>query len=124
MTEKTYNGWTNYETWNVALWLGNEQGSERYWTSEAEERFREATDDDTESRADEATGELARQLQDEIEESAPELGASMFSDLLNAALSEVNWYEIAEHYVNHNKENVLAEEKAEADELDESREAT
>ena len=22
-----YNGWTNYETWNVALWLGNDQGS-------------------------------------------------------------------------------------------------
>ena len=23
---KGYNGWTNYETWNVALWIGNEQG--------------------------------------------------------------------------------------------------
>ena len=21
-----YNGWTNYETWNVGLWLGGEQG--------------------------------------------------------------------------------------------------
>ena len=21
---KTYNGWTNYETWNVALWIDNE----------------------------------------------------------------------------------------------------
>ena len=24
MTETTYNGWTNYETWNVALWLDND----------------------------------------------------------------------------------------------------
>ena len=24
MTETTYNGWTNYETWNAALWLDNE----------------------------------------------------------------------------------------------------
>ena len=23
---KTYNGWKNYETWNVALWLGNDEG--------------------------------------------------------------------------------------------------
>jgi hypothetical protein len=25
MAEK-YNGWTNYETWNVALWTGNDEG--------------------------------------------------------------------------------------------------
>jgi len=24
LTDTTYNGWTNYETWNVALWLGND----------------------------------------------------------------------------------------------------
>ena len=25
MTEKTYNGWKNYETWNVVLWIFNDQ---------------------------------------------------------------------------------------------------
>ena len=24
---KTYNGWTNYETWNVALWMDNDYGN-------------------------------------------------------------------------------------------------
>lgn len=25
MTNKTFNGWSNYETWNVALWLQNDE---------------------------------------------------------------------------------------------------
>ena len=25
-TDTDYNGWTNYETWNAALWIGSDEG--------------------------------------------------------------------------------------------------
>jgi hypothetical protein len=37
--EKGYNGWTNYETWSVALLINNERGSQSYWEEVAEECY-------------------------------------------------------------------------------------
>ena len=31
MANTTYQGWTNYETWAVNLWLDNEEGVHDYW---------------------------------------------------------------------------------------------
>jgi len=36
---ETYNGWTNYETWNAALWIGNDEFL--YNTAKACVRFAE-----------------------------------------------------------------------------------
>ena len=95
-----YNGWSNYETWNVKSWLDNEQGS----SEEARDMARRAR----------SAGLLAKDLQAWVKDMAPDLGASMFADLLSAALSEVDWYEIAESYWEEEHEDDEAEEGAEA----------
>ena len=92
MTTKTYNGWTNYETWNVKLWLDNEESTYHYWTG----RTRQIWDDS--DTPDNAKYELSEALKDEITDEVPEI-TGMFADLIGAALGEVNWYEIAESYL-------------------------
>ena len=82
-----YNGWSSYETWNVALWLDNDEGTQGYMVDLAQEM------------RDDHVSVLAESIRAYVEEQAPDLGASMFADLLGAALSSVNWREIAEHYL-------------------------
>lgn len=99
-TEKRYNGWTNYETWAVALWLGNEQTTCDYWAEIAEQCKAEAPEaDQVESEiwtvAEAARFNLADQLKEDIESGSPLEEASLYSDLLNSAIQEVNWNEIA-----------------------------
>jgi hypothetical protein len=91
--DTTHNGWTNYETWNVALWLANDEWSYNL-TRDMARNARDSAADLPERFGD-ARGNLANELETMVKDSAPDLSASMFSDLLGAALSEVNWYEIA-----------------------------
>jgi hypothetical protein len=95
MERKEYNGWANYETWNVALWMDNDQGSNEYWRERAQELF-DATDEDSDSRKDDAAADLANEIQAQHDEAMPEV-SGCFADLLGAAMSEVDWREIAEH---------------------------
>ncbi len=113
-----YNGWTNYETWAVKLWIDNEQSSYRSWQSIAQDIWDDSIADRSykgQTREQAFTYDLAKRLKDEHEENAPTSEANVYSDLMNAALSEVNWYEIAEHYL-EDIDRTEDEEESEDDE--------
>lgn len=108
-----YDGWTNYETWAVKLWLDNKHGSYLDMTERATELYREATEDSADMTADEladaelsAASDMADYVQSTLGEDNPLADqASVFTDLLNAALAKVNYREIGESYINDAKES-------------------
>lgn len=128
---KQYNGYVNYETWAVTLWIDNEEDSYNFWRERARELEAEkldevagmsledededdATPDDVKAQREAARKEakeearkqaiyaLAGELKDSFEErfseimDAAKVEASVFHDLMNAALCEVNWDDVAE----------------------------
>ncbi len=89
MNEKGYNGWSNYETWNVKLWIDNEEVSYEHWRERAEE-----CRDDADGDLDAARQSLADELESHYDEFAPTT-RGVYADLLNHALGRVDWHEIA-----------------------------
>ena len=102
-----YNGWTNYETWCVpgAPGLTNEEGTYNHCRELAQQATAEAPDCEQVRRKVWTVEEAKKfRLSDQLKEFVQEMdpladGASMFPDLLNAALSEVDWHEIAEAFL-------------------------
>lgn len=98
MNHKEYNGWYNYETWLVGLWIDNEEGSYNYWREMAQEVYDDARADRTFTKEERAALDLSESLKQHFELEQPEV-TGFWADMLNAAMSEVNWHEIAEHYI-------------------------
>ena len=80
-----YNGWKNYETWCVNLWISNDPGSE------------EAARECVEVGDTYGTGEQIESMVTEWVHADDLTGLA--SDLLNGALCEVDWREIADAYI-------------------------
>lgn len=84
MTNQTCNGWTNHATWLVNLWLGEYNynhselsGLSRY---DATQALKEAVDN---ILTDYENAKLS----------------GLAADLINSALSDVDWYELADSYL-------------------------
>ena len=107
MSDTKYNGYTNYETWAVNLWLDNNEGSHDYWLDRAKSIYHdEAKQTAHFTKYDDAVVILADVIKEAHEEAMSEqlecaaLSVTLWADLLNASLSVVNWREIAEHLLN------------------------
>ena len=84
MTDNTYNGWTNYATWNVALWASNDEGLYRM-----QEEFVSNLDEPV-------TGEDVRTFYTEyMDAETPDLRSMR---LEGEEIGPINYDEIAEHW--------------------------
>ena len=84
-----YNGWANYETWCVNLWLTNEPTTDEDLTAivkRNEESYIKA------DRLQEYVASLNEEILDK---------AGLATDLLGNALAHVNWREIVENHENN-----------------------
>lgn len=92
-----YNGWTNHETCCVNLWLGNDDSIywHRYWTAAARSAWDAAEPEPALNRSESARYVLSKQLEEEIGEGSPITEASLYNDLLQSALQNVDWPEVA-----------------------------
>lgn len=87
MSDKTYNGWTNYATWRVNLEIFDDMDGEYFDLNQ------QAYD-------------LGRDLKDHAEGLVYEAGGgegNIAVDYALAFLSDVNWYEIAKHMIDDAK---------------------
>lgn len=96
LTDK-YNGWANYETWAVNLWLSNNQPDY--------EEFRSLAEGYTKEQAYELGQAIRARVEEETDTIIESTGGSsgtysgIISDIFHANLSLVDWNEIAEAFL-------------------------
>lgn len=91
MDTQKYNGWTNWATWMVNLHFDGLD-----FTDDLESGVFENMD------ADDIRGHLASYIQEYVEsylEEVVDTDICFVSDLINGTIQDVDWHDIADHYV-------------------------
>ena len=115
MSDKSYNGWKNFETWVVNLWLTNEQHPYEYWMDRARQIYKhKAKTTQYFSKKEEAVYMIAEDLKDGHEQARDDMmdnlnmTASLWTDLLTHSLCDVDWRAIAQHVLDDALDSVKA----------------
>lgn len=97
-----YNGWSNYSTWVVGLWLNNEEGSYFYLIEEANriKKYPEYFEVGDQKILKSPVVKLGNIIKKMIEEGNPLIqDASLYHDVITHALAFVNYQEIAKGFL-------------------------
>jgi len=81
-----YNGWTNWETWVVNLWMDND-GLSNFFGEQIEADPRLSSRD---------LGKAIEEYYDDEQDRVMGRDAGLFGDIVTNTLKEVNWTEIAD----------------------------
>lgn len=96
--DTTCNGWRNYNTWLVNLWITNDSSVHAGWLEQTRECLKEAANSGvTWVGAKFALSERLKIHYTETERPGPSDG--MYEGLLDSALDDVEWYDIAAGFI-------------------------
>jgi hypothetical protein len=100
----TYNGYSNYETWAVQLWIDNTESKSAYWRRLAEEVYNHQASEQVHfSKVEDAACILAEKLKEKHNDQMERIlndanvTGTVWADLLNASVCAVNFHEIAKN---------------------------
>jgi hypothetical protein len=90
MDREQHDGYTNYSTWAVCVWLDNDQRKGRVAHDIVDRAIPQGAASD-----DLAWGAASQAIRDWVDASLPSNLRSPASELMNAGKSDVNWLEVA-----------------------------
>lgn len=95
-TNRTYNGWSNYQTWAVNLYLGD------YFTERTAEYIAQGGEVSAHDVADSLRTDFEEIIYDRFPDNDKREGIdNLIADLFGSATDAIDWRELAEAYLDN-----------------------